>query len=173
MDLEPEVTTPPLPETPEFAEPPTPKPLELLRDAETLLRRKTVAVLMPILPESVANNLEDASDVAEDSLAELAKIDIDEIGDRELQPARILIGLSFVGFGALALLLLLLYLVTIHPELSPVEQIYYYWHQYIWLVSLGVTGMLILGREAMRPKMPEITHTEDPDINSSSKSLPD
>ncbi|MCC5610241.1 hypothetical protein LC612_26680 [Nostoc sp. CHAB 5834] len=35
----------------EFAQPTTiPKPLELLRDTEALLRRPTVAILSPILP---------------------------------------------------------------------------------------------------------------------------
>jgi len=70
-------------------------------------------------------------------------------GDFELQSSRILIGLSFVGFGALAIVLLMLYLYTLHPELSSVEQIREYWYQYIWFVSLALLGCL-LGREAMR-----------------------
>lgn len=128
------------------------KPLELLRDTEALLRRQTVESLVPILPESVAINLVEASDVAEDSLNQLAEIDLDDITDFELQPARIVIGLSFVGFGALAIVFLILYLYTLHPELNAVEQIGQYWYQYIWFVSLGVTGMFILGREAMRSR---------------------
>lgn len=152
MDLEPEVNSNPIPEATEFASPAERSPLKLLRDTEALLRRQTVEIIAPILPPIVANNLENASDVAEESLNELAEIDLDEIGDRELQPARILVGLSFVGFGALLIVLLLLYLSTLHPELSLSNQMHHYWHEYIWFVCLGVTGMMILGREAMRPK---------------------
>ncbi len=136
-----------------FAEPPSRKPLEFLRDTEGLLRRQTVEALVPILPQPVANKLQVTSVVAEDSLNELADIDIDQISDLELHPARILIGLSFVGFGALAIALLILYLYTLHPKLSPFEQIRKYWHQYIWFVCLGVTGLFMLGREAMRAQL--------------------
>jgi hypothetical protein len=152
MDLEPEATPPTTPETIEFAEPLNRKPLELLRDTEALLRRKTVKTLVPVLPLPVATGLQAASTVAEDSLKELAEIELDDISDFELQSSRILIGLSFVGFGALAIVLLMLYLYTLHPELSSVEQIREYWYQYIWFVSLGVAGMFMLGREAMRKR---------------------
>jgi hypothetical protein len=81
-----------------------------------------------------------------------SRIELDEISDFELQPARIFVALSFVGFGALAIVFLILYLYTLHPELSAVEQIREYWYQYTWSVSLGVTGMLMLGREAMRSR---------------------
>lgn len=135
-----------------FAELPSRKPLELLRDTEGLLRRQTIDALVPILPQPLANRLEATSVVAEDSLSQLAEIDIDQISDSELQLARILIGLSFVGFGALAIALLLLYLYTRHPT-RPFEQIGNYWHQYIWFVGLGVTGLFMLGREAMRPHL--------------------
>lgn len=127
------------------------KPLELLRDTEALLRRPTVATLVPILPPKLSKNFQAASFVAEDSLKELAEVDIENISDLELRPARIKIGLSFVGFGALMILVLLLYLNTLHPELGAVEQIGRYWYQYIWFVCFGVAGMFILGREAMRP----------------------
>ncbi|MGH8001418.1 MAG: hypothetical protein ACREPR_18845, partial [Brasilonema sp.] len=88
--------------------------------------------------------------LAEDSLQDLAEIDLDKISDWELQPARIRVGLSFVGFGALMIVVLLLYLNTLHPELSTVQQISKYWYQYVWFVCLGVAGMFVLGREAMR-----------------------
>jgi len=45
-------------------------------------------------------------------------------------------GANFVGFGALALVFLLLCLYTLHPELSAVEQVQHYWYQYIWCVCL-------------------------------------
>ena len=135
-----------------FAEPSSRKPLEILQATEGLLRRQTVDVLVPILPQPLANKLQVTSVVAEDSLSQLAEIDINRISDLELQPARILIGLSFVGFGGLAIALLLLYLYTLHPK-SPFEQIGKYWHQYIWFVCLGVTGLFMLGREAMRTRL--------------------
>ncbi|AVH72140.1 hypothetical protein NLP_3611 [Nostoc sp. 'Lobaria pulmonaria (5183) cyanobiont'] len=136
----------------EFAQPTTTrKPLELLRDTEALLRRPTVAKLSPILPPKLSNRFQSTSSLADDSFKELAEIDLNTISDFELRPARILVGLSLVGFGALMILLLLLYLNTLHPKTSTVEQIRQYWYQYIWFVCLGITGMFILGREAMRP----------------------
>lgn len=150
MDLKHEVTTHKTSETTEVSTKSIRKPLELLRDTEALLRCKTVETLVTVLPPPVAISLEEASAVAEDSLNQLAEIEIDEISDFELQPARIFVGLSFVGFGALAIVFLILYLYTLHPELGSVEQIREYWYQYTWFVSLGVTGMLVLGREAMR-----------------------
>ena len=151
MDLEPEVTPTPTSQATEFAELPARKPLKLLRDTEALLRRQTVETLTPILPAPMVTRLQDASSVAEESLHQLAEIDLDEISDEELRPARILVGLTFVGFGALAILLLLLYLTAMHPELSPSEAMRKYWYEYVWFVCLGVAGMFILGREAMRP----------------------
>lgn len=152
MDWEPEVISNRTPEAPEFAKPPERKPLELLRDTEALLRSKTLETLTPVMPAPVVHKLQDASIVAEESLKELAKIELDAISDRELRPARILVGLTFVGFGALAILLLLLYLTTLNSELSLNEAMRNYWYEYVWFVCLGVTGMFILGREAMRQR---------------------
>jgi hypothetical protein len=152
MDFEGEVTAPPPTDNIEFARTTTGrKPLELLRDTEALLRRPTVAAIVPILPSKLSKKLQLTSSLADDSLKELAKIELDNISDFELRSPRIFVGLSFVGFGALMILVLLLYLNTLHSELSTVEQIRQYWYQYIWFVSLGVTGMFILGRESMRP----------------------
>ncbi|MBD2775974.1 hypothetical protein [Iningainema tapete] len=151
MDVEPQVTAQTTSQKIRLTEPPTlVKPLELLRDTEELLRRPTVAMLVPILPPKLSSVLQATSSVAEDFLKELASVDIEKISDFELRPARIRIGLSFVGFAALMIVVLLLYLNTLHPELSA-QQIHKYWYQYIWFVSLGVAGMFILGREAMRP----------------------
>ena len=136
----------------EFAKPSkTSKPLELLRYSEAVLRRPTVAVLTPILPPKLSQKLQVASTVADESLQELAEINIEQISDFELRPARIYIGLSFVGFGALMILVLLLYLKSLHPALNTINQIRQCWYEYVWFVSLGITGMFILGREAMRP----------------------
>ncbi|MFW9258491.1 hypothetical protein A4S05_29520 [Nostoc sp. KVJ20] len=152
MDFESKANVPTPKDNIEFAQPTTTrKPLELLRDTEALLRRPTVATLSPILPSKLSNRFQATSSWADDYFKELAEIDLDTISDFELRPARILIGLSLVGFGALMILVLLLYLNTLHPQLNTVEQIRQYWYQYVWFVSLGVTGMFLLGREAMRP----------------------
>jgi hypothetical protein len=126
------------------------KPLEILRNTEALLRRPTVATLVPILPIRLSNKLQIVSSVAEESWQTLSEIDLDSISDLELQTARIQVGLSFIGFGGLMTVVLLLYLNTLNPGLSPVAQIHKYWYQYIWFVCLGVAGMFMLGREAMR-----------------------
>lgn len=152
MDFESKVNTSTPTDNIEFAQPTTTrKPLELLRDTEALLRRPTVAKLSPILPPKLSNRFQATSSLADDSFKELAEIDLNTISDFELRPGRILVGLSLVGFGALMILVLLLYLNTLHPKTSTVVQIRQYWYQYIWFVCLGITGMFILGREAMRP----------------------
>ncbi|WP_414568419.1 hypothetical protein [Nostoc sp. CCY 9925] len=152
MDFESKAKAPTTTNNIDFAQPTTTrKPLELLRETEALLRRPTVATLVPILPPKLSSKLQTTSSLADDSFKQLSEIDLDSISDFELRPARICLGLSFIGFGALMILVLLLYLNTLHPELNAIEQIRQYWYQYIWFVSLGITGMFILGREAMRP----------------------
>lgn len=152
MDFESKVNASTPTDNIKFAQPTTiRKPLELLRDTEALLRRPTVAKLSPILPPKLSNRFQATSSFADDSFEELAEIDLNTISDFELRPARILVGLSLIGFGALMILVLLLYLNTLHPKTSTVVQIRQYWYQYIWFVCLGITGMFILGREAMRP----------------------
>lgn len=150
MNLEPEVTPPSGAETTEFAEQTVRKPLEFLRDTERSLRLKTVETIAPILPAPITKSLQNASTVADTSLDELAEIDIDAISDEELRPARIFMGLTFAGFSALAIVFLMLYLTTMHPELTPLEGVSNYWYQYVFFVCLGVAGMFMLGREAMR-----------------------
>lgn len=127
------------------------KPLELLRDTEALLRRPAVETLAPILPPKLSTKLQTTSYLAEESLKQLAEINLEEIGDFDLRPARIRVGLSFVGFGALMILILLLHLKTLNLQFNSIEQMQQFWYQYIWFVCLGVAGMFILGREAMRP----------------------
>ncbi|AFY44155.1 hypothetical protein [Nostoc sp. PCC 7107] len=152
MDFEGEATATTATKNTEFAQSVTArKPLELLRDTEALLRRPTVTKLVPILPPKLSNRMQEVSTVAETSLQKLAEIDLEQISDWELQPIRLRVGLSFVGFGALMILLLLLYLNTLHPELSTVGQIRQYWYQYVWFVCLGIAGMFVIGRETMRP----------------------
>ncbi|MEM7555859.1 MAG: hypothetical protein AAF378_17525 [Cyanobacteria bacterium P01_A01_bin.84] len=165
MEFEPKPNSQSSEEELEFVEPVSRKPLEILRDTEAFIRRPVVGAIVPILSDkldedntsrgnfrnNLAQRIESASSIAEETLAELAEIDIDNISDWELRPARMRIGLSFIGFSGLMIVVLLLYLTTLHPELSPTEQIGKFWHQYVWFVCLGIAGMFILGREAMRP----------------------
>ncbi len=130
---------------------PTRSPLILLRDTERSLRLKTVETIAPLLPSETAMNLGETSQAADEFLDELAKIDLDTITDTELKPARIMAGLTFIGFSGLMLMFLLVYLSNLHPKLSAVAQIQSYWYQYVWFISLGVAGLAVLGREAMRP----------------------
>lgn len=127
--------------------------LKLLRSTETALRRPTVAMLIPILPPKLSHKLQVASNVADQSWQELVEINLEQISDFELRPVRIYIGLCFVGFGALMILVLLLYINSLHPALNTLDQVRQYWYEYVWFVSLGITGMFILGREAMRPTL--------------------
>jgi hypothetical protein len=150
MNLEPQITPPKEQEEPEFAFPPERKPLQILQETERSLRLKTVETLAPILPPSMADSLEEVSEIADTSLAELAEIDLDKISDIELRPVRIFVGLTFAGFSALAMLLLLISTFAIAPELSTSERIHDYWYQYVFLVSFGIAGMFVLAREAMR-----------------------
>ncbi|MGI0484427.1 hypothetical protein ACN4EK_03255 [Pantanalinema rosaneae CENA516] len=151
MELEPEAERRSSPQRPEWAEPEKPNPLVVLRNTERSWRLKTLETLTPLLPEPIADQLGDVSLVAEESLNELAEIDLEQISDLELQPLRIQIGLVFIGFGALAMMFLMLYLYTLHPQLSAIEQVQHYWYQYVWFVCLGVAGLFMVGREAMRP----------------------
>ncbi|QOV22517.1 hypothetical protein [Anabaenopsis elenkinii] len=116
----------------------TPEPL-------ALLRRPPVALLLQILPPKTSKKLQISARRV------VAEMNLEEISDFELRQARIYIGLSFVGFGALMILVLLLYLNSLHPALSTMDQVRQFWYKYVWFVSLGITGMFILGREAMRP----------------------
>lgn len=151
MPIQPRRTAAQTAQAEEFAEPSPRKPLVLLRDTERSLRLKTVETLAPLLPEPLAINLGEASILADDSLEELAAIDLEAIDDIALRGARIQMGLMFIGFGALAMAFLLLVLYALHPELSAMEQVKHYWYQYVWLVCFGIAGLFMVGREAMRP----------------------
>lgn len=150
MELEPKSS--PIETDLDFAEPPARKPLEIFRDTERSLRTKAISAIVPIVPD-LAGDIEIASRKAERSLDDLANVDLDAITDEEMKPARILMGLTFVGFGGLAMMFLALFLSTMHPELSPFGQIHEYWGLYIWFISLGVAGLTMLGREALRSSL--------------------
>lgn len=139
-------------------------PLVRLRDTERSLRQKTLETLVPIVSAELAARMGEASLVAEESLTQLAEIDLDAIDDRALRPARITAGLTLVGVGALAMVFLMLYFSTLHPDLSLPEQMHAYWYPYIFLVCMGVAGMFVLGREAMRSPMGWNPRSDDPDL---------
>ena len=139
-------------EVPATAEPAVfQSPLERLRDTEQWLRHRTLGTIVPVLPEEAALKVQEASEVADETLEQLAAIDLTSIDDRALRSPRIFMGLAFVGFGALMILFLLVYLSATHPELNAIDRIQNYWYQYVWFVCVGIAGMFMLGREAMRP----------------------
>lgn len=127
-------------------------PLVRFQQTETFLRQQTLDRLTPVLPIQTARKFNQWSQLADDSWQQLTQIDLAAITDQELKSARILIGLTLAGFGSLFLVWLLLYLYVLHPESNPSAQIRAYWYPYIGFVSLGVTGLILLGREAMRGK---------------------
>lgn len=135
-----------------FAEPQERKPLEIFRDTERSLRSKTISAIVPIVPD-LAGDIEQASRKADRTLEDLAKVEIDQISDEEMRPARILMGLTFVGFSSLMMMSLALFFSTLHPELNGLGQIREFWHPYVWFISMGVAGLIMLGREAMRSSL--------------------
>lgn len=149
MDLQPELTPESTSEIFDFAEPSEHQPLELVLNSEA-----SVVLEQPLsscLPIPIEDTGEEETTQAQMSLVDRIKLELKEIGDAELQQARIQVGLSFVGFSALLLMFLLLYLNAMHPGLTVKQQMLRYWDQYIGFVCLGVAGMMMIGREAMRP----------------------
>ncbi|WP_017720983.1 hypothetical protein [Kamptonema formosum] len=163
MNFEPQPKSEATPERLEFAFPPARESLDLLQDADRALSGLDVtsapavsgadfgAGETPALEECIAAETPALRERVLAFLSELAKIDRGAIGDEELQPARIQVGLTFIGFGGLAMVLLLVYIGSLHPELSWMERVREYWYQYIWFVCLGVAGMMMVGRESIRP----------------------
>ena len=141
---------PPISPPPESALVPRP-PLVLLRDTERSLRVKVVAAIAPRLPDSLVEQFTDLSDIAEESLTELAAIDLKTITDADLQPARRQVGLLFLGFGTLATVFTLMVLCLVHPDRSMAAQVDQAWHLLLWVAGVGISGLFTLGREAMRP----------------------
>ena len=156
MNFEPQPQLEATPERLEFAEPPAGESLQLLQEAQPALPE--LHVTGATAGEGAGFGADfDAGEtpaLGERALAfvsELAKIDRGAISARELQPARIQAGLTFIGFGGLGMVLLLVYIGSLHPELSWMERVREYWYQYICFVCLGVAGMMMVGRESIRP----------------------
>ncbi|MCU0517811.1 MAG: hypothetical protein MUC60_13290 [Oscillatoria sp. Prado101] len=156
MNFEPQPKSEATPERLEFAEPPARESLDLLQDAEPAIP------LLNITGSAADSGADFGADFGADStpalreralafVSELAKIDRRGISDEELQPARIQAGLTFIGFGGLGMVMLLVYIGSLHPELSWMERVREYWYQYICFVCLGVAGIMMVGRESIRP----------------------
>jgi hypothetical protein len=131
----------------EFAEPPLPQTIDLLpplEPAADLPSPLEITVEPPATPAATA--------IASAPVAEAPTARPWLPTTTELQPARLRVGLFFVGSGAISLGLLWLYIKWFCPEFGPVEQMTYFWQPYIWFVGLGVSGLFMLGREVMRRK---------------------
>ncbi|MEB3829854.1 hypothetical protein [Phormidium sp. CCY1219] len=147
MELEPKPIPEQLPETLDFAEDPEREPLELLP-----VREGTVQLEQPrntCLPVAVSDARSEDLEGDRWGVEEI-KFALKNITDEELQPARVYVGLTFIGFSALLLMSLLFYIKAMHPGLTFEQEMLRYWHQYIGFVCLGVAGMMMVGREAMR-----------------------
>ncbi|WP_254563582.1 hypothetical protein [Oscillatoria sp. HE19RPO] len=161
MDWQPERISQTPPETLEFEEPETLLPLELMpvREGYLDLELPEDANLPIALADlSVSSSQADAAE-AQIPLIEQIKRELEDVGDEDLKPARIQIGLLFVGVSALLLMSLLLYITAMHPGLTVKQQMLRYWSEYVGFVGLGVAGLMMLGREAMRS--PQISEEGD------------
>lgn len=154
---------------PEFAEPPVREKLDLQLNIPPVLdleaNSSSLEIEKPLSPNENkpvfgVRFLLAVSTAASYFFAEAAKIDRNSISDWEMKPARIYTGLTFSGFSALGLVLLMFYISRFHPELAKGEWVKYFWYQYIFLVSLGVAGMSMLGREALRRPIKEENYSE-------------
>jgi hypothetical protein len=145
---------------------PNHQPLVKLRNRERQWRYQVLQMVKPVLSAQLEASLNKASQVADTSLDELADVDLNQVTAQELRPARIRVGLLCVGFSSIALLGLLLYLSSLHSELSVPERMVFYWYEYISIVCLGVAGLFMLGREAMRPQpRPVVLDRQPPDVS--------
>jgi hypothetical protein len=154
MDLEPEVKAIASPEPLEFAEPlpppelalaDPPQELDLADPPLALVQDAAVLEGAPPIDAFAAWAELEASDTAD-----IDVIDVDEITDSDRRPARLQVGLAFVGIGALSLTMLILYINTFHPEFDTTTRLQEYWYQYVFSLCLGVAGLFTLGRETMR-----------------------
>ena len=146
----------PLPQTLEFLEP-------LESASETPVMESAVAPVMEAIEAadpSVEVTGREATIAAGILLKKLTAINLGDIDDQDLRPARIQVGLAFVGFGALMLIFLLLYLNNQQPDLTAAERIQHHWYEYVWFLGLGVAGLFMLGRESMRSPLSQ-PHEED------------
>jgi hypothetical protein len=155
---------------PEFDEPPTkekldlqlniPPALDLAEQESPELGTENSTEYIKKKPVLGIRFLLNISTAANQFFAEAVKIDRDSITDLDMKPARIYTGLTFTGFSALGLVLLMFYINRFHPEFAKTEWVKYFWYQYILLVSLGVAGMSMLGREALRQSIKQQNYSD-------------
>ena len=141
MSLESQPASSPTPESWDFIEP--------LEFAEPPLPQ-TIDLLPPLEPAAELPSLEIAAELPAAIAGEAADRSWRLPTTTELQPARLRMGLFFVGSGAISLTLLWLYIKWVCPEFGPAEQMTYYWQPYLYFVGMGVAGLFMLGREVMR-----------------------
>ncbi|MGB3557103.1 MAG: hypothetical protein WBA24_01045 [Geitlerinemataceae cyanobacterium] len=153
MEIEPQPTVPSLTETRaetlEFAEPPVPLSLTDKKSPSKLnlkLPESTDAVFSPLGSVEIWENDSKPVSTRSARIAFLWR----SVSDRELRNPRIQAGLTCVGFGALGLVFLLLYTRALHPEFDWVALVNEYWYPYAGFASLGVAGLIMLGRESLR-----------------------
>ncbi|HIK32034.1 MAG TPA: hypothetical protein IGS31_11930 [Oscillatoriales cyanobacterium M4454_W2019_049] len=153
MEIEPQARIPDSSEPLEFAEPPTPLSLNYGQPPSPLDLNLDLQVREPPdfeLARPSAVGILDGERAAEpERHFQVSRISR-SLSDRELRYPRIQAGLTFVGFGALGLVCLLLYTRALHPEFDWVALVSEYWYPYAGLASLGVAGLIVLGRESLR-----------------------
>lgn len=161
MDWQPEQIPENTPETLEFAEPEALLRLELMPVRQISLDLEVLEdgnLPVAIGDISVPSSQADAAEI-QMPLMEQIKQELQDVGDEDLEPARIQVGLLFVGVSALLLMSLLLYITAMHPGLTVKQQMLRYWSEYVGFVGLGVAGLMMLGRSAMRS--PDISEEGD------------
>lgn len=142
MQPEPEARSSQKPENLEFAEPPVPQTLDLLPPLERSPRlQKPVELVTERSP----------TPVAEPDLTPKRGL-FASITTEELRPARIRVGLGFVGASAFTLFGLWAYIKWFYAEFGLAESMSHFWYPYTLFIGLGVAGFFMLGREALRPQ---------------------
>lgn len=153
MEIEPQARISHSPEPLEFAEPPTPLSLNYGQPPSPLDLNLDLQFPEPpdcelVHPPSVGS-LDGERTAEPEGDFRVFRISR-SLSDRELRYPRIQAGLTFVGFGTLGLVCLLLYTRALHPEFDWVALVSEYWYPYAGLASLGVAGLIVLGRESLR-----------------------
>jgi len=146
MPPEPEARSSSNPEALEFAEPPIPQTIDLLPPLERSPRPKQpVELKSERSPTPVAEP--DPTPDLEPKPGLFAPITVEE-----LRPARIRVGLGFVGASAFTLFGLWAYIKWFYAEFGLAESMSHFWYPYTLFIGLGVAGFFMLGREALRPQ---------------------
>jgi hypothetical protein len=146
MPPEPEARSSANPESLEFAEPPVPQTIELLPPLERSPRPKPSIDAVPKRSPVPASEPDSTIDPA------LKPGLFAPLTAEELRPARIRVGLGFVGASACTLFGLWAYIKWFYAEFGLAESMSHFWYPYTLFIGLGVAGFFMLGREALRPQ---------------------